>query len=127
MKRRRVDQAEASGQSDPVLTWDQLVEREPRLQQLREAIAAVRDDPAEPYCCANEYWFFSHRGPGFVEQLAALVGWHRRPFDPLLGTSDAYDLAYRTLYDLLPDCRGCVCPDARAWRARLEATAPAMP
>jgi hypothetical protein len=33
---------------------------------------------------------------------------HREPAS-LLDTAEAYDAVYETLYDLLPDCRGCLC------------------
>jgi hypothetical protein len=30
--------------------------------------------------------------------------------DPRLRTSEAYDVAYETIYNALPDCRNCGCP-----------------
>ncbi len=41
--------------------------------------------------------------------MTQLVGWGSNHPDPALRTSAAYDVAYQTLYDLLPDCQDCGC------------------
>ncbi len=41
--------------------------------------------------------------------MVELVGMCARSDDPDLRTSRAYDTAYRHLYELLPDCRACLC------------------
>lgn len=81
------------------LTWDELVAREPRLAELRRRIAAVR---AGPDFCANHLWYGRR---GFKAEMAGLVGMHAESDDAALGTAAAYDVAYHTLYELLPDCR----------------------
>jgi hypothetical protein len=41
--------------------------------------------------------------------LINLVGFGRRDFHPILGTSAAYDIAYDTLLAAVPPCRNCSC------------------
>lgn len=92
------------------VTWETLTEAEPRLLELYRAVSAVKDDGTEPAFCANDLWYGED---GFKDRMAALVGWGREeegaaPAD-FLTTEEAYDLAYTTLYDLLPPCRNCGC------------------
>jgi hypothetical protein len=96
------------------LTWNDLVAAEPRLAVLLADARAVRDDRRRPSFCANAVWFGWHGDGGFKSQLRYLVGWGCRP-DPILGTQAAYDLAYRTIYNALPDCRNCLCADRREY------------
>jgi hypothetical protein len=67
------------------------------MSQIRE----VRDD--ENFC-ANEVWYGKGHDGGVRERVSRLVGWDRRP-DPVLGTEEAYDVAYDALYEELPDCK----------------------
>ena len=84
-------------------TWEQLVKIEPRLKAiLGEAQAVSSDD--DPHFCANAVWYAG----GLKERLCKLVGWDRKPH-PVLGTEEAYDVAYDTCYNALPDCRDCLC------------------
>jgi hypothetical protein len=57
------------------------------------------------------YGYNGHRG--IKPLLVQIVGWDRRvkSDDPLLHSSRAYRVAYRTLYSLLPNCngRGWIC------------------
>jgi hypothetical protein len=47
---------------------------------------------------------------GIRGRLRRLVGWYAEREDAVLWSMAAYDLAYRMLYGLLPDCRGrCTC------------------
>lgn len=79
--------------------WRALVEAEPRLATLRAEIEGIRSGRE---FCANELWM----GPvGFKPRVTALVGWRAELDDPSLRTSAAYEMAYRTLYALLPDCQ----------------------
>jgi hypothetical protein len=87
-------------------TWRQLVAAEPRLARLLREARAV-DGSADDFC-ANSVWY-GYDGPlSLRERVSRLVGWDRKPH-PLLGTEDAYDVAYDTIYDALPDCRDCGC------------------
>lgn len=97
---------------EKTLTWETLVELEPRLAHLRAMASRVRDDGRAAYFCANASWFGYDGHRGIKPQLEKLVGFYRTASDPsgLLTGSQAYDLAYDTLYGLLPDCRGkCGC------------------
>jgi hypothetical protein len=59
-----------------------------------------------PDFCANQVWYgFPNNRPGLKFHLANLA----RQGHPILGTSEAYDVAYETIYQALPDCRG-QCP-----------------
>ena len=93
------------------LTWAELVEREPALGQLEREVRALRRQPRPANFCANEVWygFGRWRGMGFRERVVGLVGWCARSADPDLRTSAAYDVAYRRLYESLPDCGDCLC------------------
>jgi hypothetical protein len=90
------------------LTWEQLTELEPRLLTLYERARAIKDNRRKPSFCANRTW---GEWGGLREQLSDLVGWAVKRWggDPRLATSRAYDIAYRKVYDALPDCRNCVC------------------
>ncbi len=90
-------------------TWDDLVAREPRLADLR--IAAERVRAVDTSFCANAVWYGYGGHLGLKPRLVRLVGWGAQSRDPVLRSCDAYDLVYQTLYDLLPDCRGCGCVD----------------
>ncbi len=90
-------------------TWEDLVAREPRLADLRVAAERVRDVDAS--FCANAVWYGYGGHLGLKPRLLRLVGWGAQNRDPVLRSCDAYDVAYQTLYDLLPDCRGCGCVD----------------
>ena len=95
------------------VTWQDLVEMEPRLADLEEDARSVEDDGQGESFCANDIWYGHgpYRGIGLVQRLEGLVGWladGSKP--PLLRSSAAYDVAYRHVYNLLPDCRGdCGC------------------
>jgi hypothetical protein len=82
---------------------------EPGLDRLL-AEARSHNENRSPIFCANAvfYGYPGHR-PGIKQRLSALVGWGRKG-DPVLGTCEAYDVAYETIYEALPNCRGrCRC------------------
>jgi hypothetical protein len=91
------------------LTWRDLVRLEPRLGELEREARAVRRSPRarDPHFCANDSWYGRRGWIGFKPRLLWLVGWEAR--NPALRTCQAYDIAYRYLYDLLPPCRECAC------------------
>ena len=121
----------------PAITWEMLTEAEPRLLRLERLALWAAANAGETFC-ANGVWY-----EFLKPQLVELVGWSRgrlpecapdgpRPLfvnlvdlrpaervpatteaERLLRSSDAFDLAYDHLYELLPDCRhgerlGCV-------------------
>ncbi len=92
------------------VTWADLVRREPRLiPLLTEAVKQHRD--TDSHYCANGKWygFGKYRDRGLKPRLVRLVGIHAESSDPVLHTSEAYDVAYQRVYDALPNCRDCGC------------------
>lgn len=92
------------------ITWKQLTEYEPELIELYEDCKSIKDKGGK-YFCANEVWYGGEKDGGFRDWLMNLVGWDAQKIHkyPILGTSEAYDLAYEKCYDALPDCRNCIC------------------
>jgi hypothetical protein len=96
------------------LTWGQLIKIEPELEALRQYAASVKDPGDTPSFCANAIWYGHnrtdrYRGAGIRGRVIVLVGWYASGADPRLQTQAAYDLAYDTIYNELPGCRGCLC------------------
>ena len=95
------------------MTWRQVVWLEPRLQALfdeAKAMGAVGES-----FCANSAWY-GYDAPcnGIKHRMSKLVGYGRpagsvREVDKLLQSHEAYDIAYETIYEQLPDCRNCTC------------------
>ncbi len=89
-------------------TWEDLAVREPRLVALRADVERVRVGIDETFC-ANAAWYGYGGRLGLKPRLVRLVGWGAQSRDPVLRSCEAYDVAYETLYELLPDCRNCGC------------------
>lgn len=81
-----------------------LARLQPQLIELYMKMASFMDERNETKCCANELWYFYGK-----PRLLPLVGWESRGQHPTLRTMEAYDIAYQTCYDALPDCRNCGC------------------
>lgn len=111
----------------PALTFAHLVALEPELGDLLAEVASLKPDPSGHFC-ANAAWYgYQQRPSGFRKRLSQLVG-HLSGLDGVLGTSRAYDIAYQTLYQALPDCRhgGCCGPHGTRDRARSHPLATLM-
>jgi hypothetical protein len=108
-------QAKAIGER---ISWKQLIALEPRLLELYREAKATRDDKGKSSFCANHAWYGRRGHEGFKHRMCELIGYSRKD-DPVLGSKFAYDVAYHTIYNALPDCRNCICFDARGF---LEAT-----
>ncbi len=95
----------------PRLTFDQLAALEPGLARLEYEMRAWARTPLGDAWCANARWYGygRFRGMGYRARLVALVGWGSKHPDARLHSSAAYEVAYRHLYELLPDCRDCGC------------------
>ncbi len=91
-----------------VPTWDDLVRLEPRLAGLRAEIERITARDGQRFC-ANEHWYGYNGEPGIKRKLVRLVGFRAQSPDPVIRSMAAYDVAYQTLYALLPDCWGCDC------------------
>ena len=101
---------ESTGVVAPPLTWAEMCVIKPRLSRLLREIQRVRDDGQSEYFCRNKRWYGwpPRDDDGYKSEMHALVGFYAAR--PELATSQAYDVAYRTLYRALPPCRGpCGC------------------
>jgi hypothetical protein len=101
--------ADQPGKSNRRLTFRTLARLEPRLRELL-AEARSHHNNRGPVFCANAVWYgYPGHRPGLKYHLSRLVGWTaERAGD--VRTSEAYDVAYHTIYQALPDCRGrCLC------------------
>ena len=96
--------------STTTLTFDELARREPLLTALLDeaksyhAVAKKR----RRFCADAVFYGWPGYNPaGIKRKLVALIGWSRKDqSDPALCTPDAYAVAYKTLYNALPDCKG---------------------
>jgi hypothetical protein len=97
----------ASGPKEPTgcrPTFEELAALEPRLNHL---LAEARSYHEKKYrrFCANAVWYgYPGHEPGLKQGLSELVGWESGQ-KGLLGSREAYDVAYQTLYQALPNCR----------------------
>ena len=90
------------------LTWAHILAEEPRLKSLAAQLKAV--DPGDnPNFCANAVWYGYGKphNASFRNRMMDLVGWHAA--NPALRSEAAYMIAYEKLYNMLPDCRRCLC------------------
>ena len=103
-----LDEPAVETQPDTALTFEDLCELEPRLATLYNEAKSINDNRRKRSFCANRIWY---AWGGLRERMTPLVGYavQRRGGDPRLATSRAYDVAYHSIYDALPDCRNCVC------------------
>ncbi|BAH74204.1 hypothetical protein [Solidesulfovibrio magneticus] len=86
------------------ISWEELVEIEPDLRWMLQAIKLIRRPKAPASFCANRIWYCC-----FKPRLLQLVGHSCRRKNSALRSSAAYDTAYQKLYNALPDCRNCGC------------------
>jgi hypothetical protein len=84
------------------MNWQEIIEREPRLNELLKKAEEIKDDGSGEYFCANEIWYRD-----FKPQLNKLVGYFTE--NTVLNTSECYDIAYQKIYNVLPGCRNCGC------------------
>jgi len=85
--------------------WDDLVKREPGLAALLREARSI--SPKHPDFCTDPLWYGYAGWPGLKPRLIRLVGDLARDGDPVLRTSQAYDVAYTVIYDALPGCDRC--------------------
>lgn len=103
---------------DREVNWVELVAREPLLLTLAAEINGIRRTwrrvkSTNPWAsfCANGKWggYGRPREVSLNWRLGQLVGWNREDDDPVLSSSEAYEVAVQALYDMLPDCYNCGC------------------
>jgi hypothetical protein len=84
------------------LSWQRMVEIEPRLRTVERYILATTRHRLKPFC-ANALWYgYGDPDFSFKERVNRYAGWGADA--PELRSGAAYDIAYEYLYDLLPDC-----------------------
>lgn len=85
------------------ITWERIAQVCPELEQMRKEASAI--DGSHPHFCANDVWFEQ-----FKPRLLRLVGFEALPSHPdWMYGHVAYEIAYRAIYDALPDCQACIC------------------
>lgn len=97
--------------------WAASVAHDPRISQLYERAARIRDNGG-PVFCATDIWYKELK-----PELQRLVSWNHR--NPLFRTAKFFDMAYNRIYCAMPPCRGVrVRPwcDATTSRPRLLTT-----
>lgn len=89
-------------------TFEDLVIVEPSLNWLAQDALHYREKmKRKRVVCANARWYGYGEwvDMGLKERLCQVVGWEGS--NPLLRSVNAYDLAYKHIYKLLPYCRNC--------------------
>lgn len=91
--------------------WTDLMQCEPRLHALLKEIASIRDHHGRHGFCANQWWVRPNPllGGSLKSRMSDLVGRSAETSNPVLRSSEAYDVAYTILYHALPPCRNCTC------------------
>jgi hypothetical protein len=82
------------------ITFEQLCHLEPRLRDLEMEIGFIKTNKK---FCALEFWY---KFGGMKSRLCQLVGMtscHKN--DAILGSCRAYEVVYRHLWALVPDCQ----------------------
>jgi hypothetical protein len=78
---------------DEIMTWQELIELEPRLLALYNRALAIRN--GKRTFIALDVWIGSRRG--MKDEMMELVGWSRKD-KPALATDEAYNVAYDKIY-----------------------------
>jgi hypothetical protein len=87
------------------LTWELMVEIEPRLNALWLEACTV-SSKYKKHFCANSFWYgYGSPEQGFKGRVSKLAGFDAA--NPKLRGMDAYSIAYEKIYKALPDCRNC--------------------
>jgi hypothetical protein len=91
--------------SDPWPTFEELARVEPRLLDLLAEARSHHNNRDADFCALDVWFGRAGTGPSFKKRLGRLVGFAAEQ-GGVLRTSAAYQVAYRTIYQALPDCRG---------------------
>jgi hypothetical protein len=98
----------------PQPTFQELLKLEPRLGDLYNMARALHDNK-DPVFCATAIWggFLVGLRPGLRAILESLVGGTSQQ-GGVLRTYEAWEVAYKTIYLAMPECRG------RCWCSRFS-------
>ena len=88
------------------ISFGHLSRLEPRLAELLLEISLEPERVEDSDFCSNELWLSAYK-PRLI--LLVGIGLGAEVLQPVLCSSDAYAIAYSTLYDAMPSCRRCGC------------------
>jgi len=88
------------------IAFDDLAQLEPRLQSHYER---ARDMRGTRKFCEVTAWDGHRPAGGLKAEVSKLVGWYRPDKEPVLGSDQAYEVAYRHIRLALPECADCEC------------------
>ena len=80
-------------------SWQELVAKEPKLLALWKMVRRLPNKTEDDYDRAD---ILLHKRGGIIEQLEQLVGFEVSHIDSLLGTVEAFDVAWKMIYAALP-------------------------
>ena len=84
-----------------MVTWNELITLEPELARLYRT--AQNADPGEGSFCSVRVYYLD-----FKPAILKIVGFERRQDDnPILCSSEAYNMATRMISECMPPCRDC--------------------
>ena len=81
--------------------FKEICEIEPGVSTLAKIAKGYHHNREHPFC-ANAVWFGKGESHGLEGELSKLVGWYAAK--PELRNEQDYDIAYDTIYNLLPSC-----------------------
>ncbi len=85
-------------------TFDDLVALEPGLAYLLTEAQEYHTNRPRGFCANAVFYGYPGHHPGLKRRLAELVGWASGR-EGVLGSSAAYEVAYRAVYRGLPNCK----------------------
>jgi hypothetical protein len=85
-------------------TFDELIALEPHLADLLAEAQNYHATRPRGFCANAVFYGYPGHRPGLKKRLSELVGF-ASDREGVLGSSEAYDVAYRAIYQALPDCK----------------------
>ena len=76
-------------------------------KQIKKHTKESKNRRKDDVYCANAVWYGYYGNTGYKREMCGLVG-HSSKTEQLKN-SNAYDVVYDYLYNLLPDCKNCNC------------------
>jgi hypothetical protein len=85
-------------------SFEELVSLEPRLADLLAEAQAYHTKRPRGFCANAVFYGYPGHRPGLKKRLSELVGYTCGQ-EGVLGSWEAHDVAYRAIYQALPDCK----------------------